>query len=628
MKRYKILLGACLLFSLSACEDYLDQVPDEKLTEENLFDSKDDAVKVLTQVYSYYENPIEFSSYIGQSADAVDFNWSNYGPHKKDQGEVGPGSPIFDHWSGYYNSIRTSINFINRIDECQDEKLSDQERTWWKGEAFFLQAYYNFLLLQQYGPVPIIDKIYQGDELTAAMEKGIGRSSMDKVVTHIDSLLVEAAKRLDVTYSIPDRAGRANASAAWFLRSRLWLYAASPLYNGMVNPTTGKSYAHLMIEDAEGAALLNSSIDVEKWKKAKDYAEQAIETANGGGYDIFMGDGSDYTPGITAYKRLFSYPRGGEPSIEWVFYKQNFGTGSFINHTLPISWSGYSGICPTWEHVNEYFMANGLMPEDDQEYQNATGFYTYEKDGFNPKVYNKFRKRDPRFYANILFPEQYSYAMTDGNTESISNKWAGETNKNLVYFRPYVDGQDGFDNKTGRDYCNTGFLSVKYVASSATKSNHGDYAAPVFRYTELFLNYMEAAFEYDVAKGIDPLGNAALFDKWDKIRDRIGMAHVKDAYQDAGIALTVDKLRELLHRERRIELAFEGHRYFDNRRWLDAEREGGDKHGLNIMKKDGEGFWTEDHVMESRYWDDKLYFMPISQDELDKNPLLTQNPRW
>ncbi|KAA6300299.1 MAG: hypothetical protein EZS26_003559 [Candidatus Ordinivivax streblomastigis] len=106
------------------------------------------------------------------------------------------------------------------------------------------------------------------------------------------------------------------------------------------------------------------------------------------------------------------------------------------------------------------------------------------------------------------------------------------------------------------------------------------------------------------------------------------MPRVRDAYTKAGIALTSEKLHQLIRREREIELAFEGHRYFDNRRWLIAKREGGSKHGMDVFKTEGEDFWNESYVFEERYWDNKMYFLPIPQTELDKNPALTQNIGW
>lgn len=615
-----------LLTSLNACRDYLDQVPDEKLSEENLFKSKDDVVKVLTQIYSAYHDVIDFTAYPGQASDELDHNWSNYGPYYKDNGQFGPGTPIFNNWAKYYAAIRTSIYFLDRLDECRDEKMTDQDRTWWRGEAEFLLGYYYFLLFTQYGPVPLVTQNYKGQSLDAIMEAGFPRTPADSIIRYIDRLLVSAASRLDTTFATPDRVGRANGTAAWLLRSRLALYAASPLYNGQVSPTNQKTYTHLVTTNAIGENLLNNKFESERWKKAMDIALEAIKIADKGGFGLYKGTVNGYD----SYKKIFTYPRGGFPNIEFIFYKQNnSATDRGITHSLPVSWSGYSGVCPVMSHVNEYFMANGLMPEDDPEYAQASGFSVYDKDGFTINQYKKFMKRDPRFYANILYPERYSYAMLSGTQEDYNTKWGGDTDNKILYFRPYAHSQDGFFSKTGRDYTSTGFLMAKFFSQTMTKQAKGDNASPNFRYTELLLNYVEAAIEYYDAKGEQASSHAEIFTQWDRIRARVGVAGVVEAYGKAGIPLTNKKLRELIRRERRIELAFEGHRYFDNRRWLDAEREGGPKYAFNIMKDKDDGFWDE-YVFETRYWDtnDKLYFMPIPQSEIDKNSKMTQNPGW
>ncbi|MDP4157570.1 MAG: RagB/SusD family nutrient uptake outer membrane protein, partial [Bacillota bacterium] len=185
MKITKISLFMLLVFAFSSCNKYLDQVPTEKLNEDVLFNSKDDVVKVLTQIYSYYPSTIDYNNYPGLAADEADYIWSDNTPGKKDLGQYSPGQAIYNNWSGLYNVIRTSQYFLSRIDECKDEKLTEQERTWWKGEAEFLQAYYYFQLLQEYGPVPLIRKVYSGSELNTAMNAGVPRASVNTMVHYI-----------------------------------------------------------------------------------------------------------------------------------------------------------------------------------------------------------------------------------------------------------------------------------------------------------------------------------------------------------------------------------------------------------------------------------------------------------
>jgi hypothetical protein len=628
----------CLLFSLlvcASCSDYLDQIPDEKLSEEILFDSKDDVVRVLTQIYHNQSNPLEFRGDLedvpGSSGDDVDYNWNNYSPYKKDVGQYSATSPIYNQWQRYYQSIRLSIYFLDNIDKCHDEKLTDEEKQWWIGEACFLQAYYYFMLLNMYGPIPILDRVYSPEEATGVAENGIPRASYDECLMHIDSLLEKAYGLLDVFYNVSsstERAGRASKASVKFLQARLWLYAASPLYNGMRNPVNKKDYSGLNPKGADEKGLINATFDASKWEKAVKVAEEAIRVCNEAGRALYE-NGNGYT----SCWKLMNYSRGGDPVEENIFYRQNYSTGGIRDHALPLSWSGYSGICPTLEHVNEYFMANGLLPEDDPAYTKLriNDTESYESEGHTFTIPTKYTKRDPRFYINILFPGQYSYAVLGDEEVSTTTRWAYNTNedfKDEIFYRPYYNGQDGYLKKNGRNYTINGFLSIKFVGKTDNKTAKGENAISFFRLAELYLNYSEAVFEHTVAQGGDPLTNEAVFTYWDMVRRRAGMPTVRDAYQKAGITLTVDKLRQLLRREREIELAFEGHRYFDNRRWLIAEREGGPKHGMNILKDENDGFWDESYVFETRYWDDKMYFLPINQTEIDKNKALTQNVGW
>lgn len=289
---YKVFLSVCLLLSLGGCSDYLDQIPEEKLSEVNLFKSKDDVIKVLTQIYSTYASPHDLRSYLGLG-DEADYNWSNYAPSYRDLGQYSQSALIYDYWDDYYKAIRTAIYFINRIDECKDEKLTEDERKWWKGEAYFLEAYYYFLLLSEYGPVPIVDRLYDNNDLVKLMEEGISRNTFDECVNYIDGLLVKAIDNLDLFYtsSSTERAGRASKCSAWFLRSRLWLYAASPLYNGMKD-VNGKSFSQLMVKDKTGKDLISTTFDNNKWKKAMDITEEAIQVCKSANLGL-------YKPGIT-----------------------------------------------------------------------------------------------------------------------------------------------------------------------------------------------------------------------------------------------------------------------------------------------------------------------------------------
>ncbi|MDR2038103.1 MAG: RagB/SusD family nutrient uptake outer membrane protein [Bacteroidales bacterium] len=655
MKNILLFTGLLIVaMGIQSCSDFLDQVPDEQLSNESLYQSKDDVIKGLTQAYSYWDNHLDFTVYPGNEGDDIDFNWNNYSPYYWEMGQFGPSSVQWNRWARFYQAVRASITFQARLDECQDEKLTEQEREWWRGEAEFLEGYYYFLLMQQWGPVPLLKKVYEGSELDGMIASGISRAHADSIAEHIHSKCISAASRLDTLYALPERAGRANVAAAWFLRSRLALYMASPLYNGQSSKTNnGKDYSFIVPTDDDNNKLLNTSFDADRWKEAMDISLQAIKVAERGNYRLLKrettygtGGTAQEPSGYSNYKWIFTYARGGEPSCEMVYYKQNLGSWNYgLKHALSLSCSGYSGICPTIGHVEEYFMANGLMPEDDPDYQAlAPGYETLSNPGDGIPISQRFQRREPRFYANIVYPERYLYSVRSGGTNadpsSITIRTDAQWNavstgtSGANHFQIYANGKDGFNSKSGRDYCNTGFLSAKWVApTTTTQSSSSDFATPHFRFSELYLNYTEAAIEYYDAIGQRAVDHPEIFEYWDALRDRAGLPGVRASYGQwytntyaTSIELTNDKLRELIRRERRIELFHEGHRYFDNRRWLDAEREGLPVYGFDV-EKNYPDFYTPVEF-EKRYWDDKMYWQPIPQSEIDKNRLLTQNPRY
>lgn len=631
---------SCIIFfmcSALSCADFLDQVPEEKLNEGNMYEKRADAIKVLTYAYSYYKPVNNPQHYMGAVADESDFLWVTYDPYAKDVGKYGPNNLIYNFWYKYYEMIKVCMTFYERIDECTD--ASPDEINWWKGESLFLQAYYYYLLWAQYGPVTLVDKLHTMEEFENILGQGMARNHSNDIVNHIDYLLEESCKYLDLNYtsSSPERAGRANQAAAKFLRARLWVYAASPLYNGMQKPSTepnaGKDYSNMMPKDKSGNKLMNDTFNKDLWAKALQACEEAIDVCHAAGLKLYTGEANGYL----SYRKVMTYTRSGDPCPEFVLYKQNENNTQLRNQSLPLSWGKFSGYSVITEMIDSYFMANGLLPEDDQTYQQLRqltepSFFTYSQVGKTMRHLTKHTKRDPRFYGSVLFPGQYSYAMIDSVQESISTRWAYSTNTSFndyIWFRPFNDGPDGFSSRTGQNYTITGSQVIKYVGITDNKTSQPGYANFTFRLGELYLNHAEARLEYCINNGIDPANDAALFTYWDQIRARVGLPGVRSAYTKARIPLTEAKLRQLIHREREIELAFEGHRYFDNRRWMIAEREGGDKHGFNVFRNEIDPeFWNDKTTFETRYWHDKMYFMPIPQSEIERNPLMSQNPMW
>ena len=169
----------------------------------------------------------------------------------------------------------------------------------------------------------------------------------------------------------------------------------------------------------------------------------------------------------------------------------------------------------------------------------------------------------------------------------------------------------------GNDYPPTGYIVRKNMITGA-RSNQNR-TIPMLRLAEIYLDYAEALNE------VDP-GNPDILIYLNEIRERAGIP----GYGEGGIAVpgTQDAMREAIHKERRVELAFESVRYFDVRRWKNGELYfDGPAHGLDINAEEEANFYNE-VVFENRIFNQRHYLWPIPQDEINANPAIMQNPGW
>ena len=205
--------------------------------------------------------------------------------------------------------------------------------------------------------------------------------------------------------------------------------------------------------------------------------------------------------------------------------------------------------------------------------------------------------REPRFYASINFN---------------GSMWRG---RRIEFFH---DGQDGLGRSTV-DYAITGYLMKKTSSPDANLIENRAYTTTwiYFRLAELYLNYAEALNEYS-----GPVEDVYRY--VNAIRNRAGLP-------DLPKNLSKEEMREKIWHERRIELAFETHRYFDCHRWKIAEEtDNKEIHGMNIHA--GTSFtdpaFYKRIPVEKRVFEKKHYLFPMLQSEIDKNPSLVQNPFW
>lgn len=598
MKISYILLSLMILFSLSSCEDYLDKTPDEDLTIEDVFTNPDWTRSYLSNIYSWLPNEANYaddgafrSPFVGGS-DEMEIAFGGAYSHMINAGAWNSDNitriPI---WAESYSAIRAANIFIAHVDNVPTtEKVIKQ----WKGEAYFLRAFFHFLVLRAYGPIPIADHAVNADDDWTSMV----REPFDNCVQFISDDCDRAFDNLSSTQATTDY-GRPIKASALALKSRLLLYAASPLYNG------NKDLAEL--KDPEtGVNLINQTYDNEKWKKAADAALAAITEAESSGYGLYHS--ADNDP-VKNYEEVFT--------INWnkeILFGKNLG--DYWHHMWcsdPISYGTPSIFNPTQELVDAYQMENGSTPITGYTNNGLTpiinsasgyvedGYASVAKEGRWPEgVHNMYVNREPRFYASINFPGQI---------------W--KHSHELAFWYEGIDGK----RNAGSDYCKTGYLMRKInninISSNpwVVQKTTWNY----FRVGELYLNYAEALNEYS-----GPVSDVHKYMK--AIRERSGLNELSSN-------LDKDDMKSAIKHERQIELAFETHRFFDVRRWKDASKsEAKPIHSLNIWKGTGkqDDTFYERILCESRVFQSpKHYLFPIPQTEINKNTKkLVQNLGW
>jgi hypothetical protein len=584
----------------ASCEDYLDKEKEEILDETTVFSNEAYTFNFLVNVYSSLpinyalENDYTSNPFVG-GCDEMEITYLGAFSQQLNSGAWGPTSlrTVWEKttiWGLPYEGIRKANIFLANIDKVP---MDTTKRNRWKGEALWLRAMLHFLIVRCHGPIPIVDKVFvPGEDYTK-----IERQPIDAVFRFIADECSKAAELLE-PYVTESELGRATKISASALRSRALLYLASPLWNG------NEDYAGFV---SNGKQLVPSVTETEKkvrWKDAYEAAKLCIDIAEENGYKLYHDKTDDP---VENYRGIFLNNHNEE-----ILFARNVGSETqFEGCSNPLSEGGFSIYCPTQEMVDAYETANGLTP--------ITGYYSsttpvinaasgYTEDGFAPAAHplgyhpagisNMYTNREPRFYASI----NYNGAI-----------WK---NHAIQFYYEGIDGRKG----AGYDYCITGYLLRKMVDpnSDIRKWVSRNKAYIYFRLAEIYLNYAEALNECD-----GPVSD--VYEYVNRIRNRAGLPDLPDN-------LSQSEMRDKIKHERRIELAFEQHRYFDIRRWNEASlTENREITGMNILA--GTGFSDPNYykrtVVERRLFEyPKHNLWPVPQSEIDKYPNLVQNPKW
>ncbi|GAA4305208.1 RagB/SusD family nutrient uptake outer membrane protein [Compostibacter hankyongensis] len=498
----------------------------------------------------------------------------------------GNGNSCGDYvWENAYKNIRACNLFFDNIDNAKS--VSAEQKDLLKGEVHFLRAYLYQMLVSMYGGVPIITKSYALNE-----DYAVARNTYDECIQFITGECDEAAAALPL---VAAEKGRATKGAALALKSRVLLYAASDLHNADASWAPG--YAHPELVGYVGG---NRSA---RWQAAKDAAKAVMDL---GIYALYKAEPQPGDSIPQNYADIFLLKETSEDIFVKFFLKKN-GINNIARYDAPNGFHCYGGNTPVGQLVDDYEMKDGSQFSwSDPE-----------------KAAHPYENREPRFYASILYdgaylrPRPVDIQASDplgvvqtGRFE----KWNSTTNK--IEIIPGLDTRQSPIEDWNGTY--TGYYLMKFM-DRAVQGQFDWQENPwrFIRYTEILLNYAEACL------GLGQEEEARTY--INMIRKRAGLPGVTQS----GQAL-VDRYRH----ERRIELAYEGHRFFDVRRWMIGEKAYTNVQGIDILYKLNPDKVTTTPTYKvipsviERAWKPSFYFLPIKLDEMNKNAKLIQNPLY
>lgn len=628
--RKYIALGTIAMFSLSSCSDYLDKEPDDQLTLETVFENKTNMERWLAYIYN--ATP-KFYNYDGADAVADELapsvGWESQGFKAilyQNGNWTSASGGVINYWETFPMRIRQAYIFIKYAHALPD--VTEKEVNYMKAECRFFIAYFHAVMAMTYGAVPIIRDATEeitGETLLLKQEP------FNTVVDWAANELLETSKLLPAYYDEDNKYGRITSIICLAMRARLLTFAASPLVNGnqdsdMVN-----------MKNCDGVSIFDSTFKPERWKTAVDANKLLIDEAEKAGHKLYIETIGDDVDAFQSYQNALML-RYNQGNMEILFPRTYDDAGYFDRQANPRSMGGAGAIGVTQSLVDAFFMNNGLVPITGYTNDGATPVINsesgYSETGYStvdesykttwmyatkggteqetehvivPKnTYKMYCGREPRFYISVLYNEEYHWGKDKSNAK---NKFAN-------FFSGGEDGGPSHDSPSA------GYLIRKRVDPSAIPaSSSGTYKkrqGVLYRLAEAYLSYAESLYEYSVATGTYTDNETEILDYINRVRYRAGIPQYgKGADQ---IPVTEAQLRDLIRRERRVELNCEaGIRFDDLRRWKEAETAlNGKFYGMNALAKSTE---RDEYYKRTLYQTRRFisYWWPIPQDDIDKN---------
>jgi hypothetical protein len=605
MKTYSIkIVIPCIILSLflGSCEDVLNRTPPSSFTEEVVWEDMNLANSYLNAVYSWVASGFGESRLSALSDEVYPIYsrethiWTEGLISPSNKGPWGEGGALtYTGWD-LYSYIQGVNVFLDKIDKLP-EAYKEPERTdiqnrvnIMKGEAIFIRAFFYSKLVMSYGGVPILTTPNGlNDDFSTVV-----RASFEETVNFIAD---ECDRAADLLLNKEEmEMGRANRGAAMALKSRVLLFAASDL------TADGKAKnAYVGYENPDRRQL---------WNSAKNAAKAVMEM----NFQLEDFGAPDQASVALNYYNLFREKDLSSSEIIWgKMFLRNVGPQHAMNLWMgPNGNNNWGGLNPTQDLVDSYQMEDGSDFNEHFEVDSKE-FYVNKSTKFTSN--NPYKNREPRFYGTILYdsavwqPRFENLVDRDpiGIYEVRSHVYVGSEE----YVIPGLDTRQSSIEWWNGSY--TGYVMKKLLDHEVIGRDEMNQNVWIeFRLAEVILNYAEACL------GLGEIEEAA--SHINQIRNRAGLPNFKGDIVKA------------LRYERRIELVFEEIRWYDMRRWKILDETVKDVYGIAITEThtsaESSTTWKKIFVAPRGPVHEKMYWIPIGQDEISRAPQLIQNPDY
>jgi hypothetical protein len=648
---------------------FLDVVPDNTITLDDIFTYREDATAGLGKCYSYLPNNDNATGSQWVIGDEfIENDQSTWGGDVAIAGrrimhsQMSSSNIYCNTWGTYYKAIMACNLFFENVYKIRD--IEEMERQEWIGQVTFLKAYYHWLLMLQYGPITIADRLipagYDGPDLYPYREK------IETCFDYILGLMNQAIplltdRRQSGEYGLLDQ------MAAYAIIARIMVYRACPFYSDNMiimgdffDPRDGKPYFPIDLTADEKKL---------RWKEAVDAVEKAVSFAEEHSRKLYVFTKETYSfdlldmieNGENLQTFMDLRMRIVDPWNSEIIWGQGVG-GSFQSYcgvVLPVGYEGitevvgagsYQKLSTTLKVAERFYTKNGLPIEDDISWQDVSIRAITETPGSEDEAYTPLRgilqpghpvvygflNREPRFYADLFF----------------SGSYLREHKLRLpVDMLPGTVG--GYKKERPTNYLFGGIGIKKYIHPSTTSAGRSAaYPTPEIRLADLYLLKAEALNQY--YDGPTP----EAFEAINKVRRRAGIPDVEKSWGDPTLVksqklnshLTKDGFHDIVMMERKNELAFEGHVFRDAWRYLRLRYEL--QFSPTMIYSECFNVFafianTSDVTLEytyenhfqvipvgnpsydpGEYRNDRMYLWPLELDQLNKNRNIIQNPGW